>query len=157
MSVETLHMLSTISFIIAAIMLVLSAVFFIVYKIPRVIGDITGVEAKKNIERIRKQNEETGKKVYKPSPVNIARGKITDKLTISGQLVSKADNIVTYEGLPQIFTEQLNDSGETTVLDQDFKVANETTVLYPDPEQEAGSMFSIEFEISHTDSTEIIE
>jgi hypothetical protein len=157
MSVETLHMLSTISFIIAAIMLVLSAVFFIVYKIPRVIGDITGVEAKKNIERIRKQNEETGKKVYKPSPVNIARGKITDKLTISGQLVSKADNIVTYEGLPQIFTEQLNDSGETTVLDQDFKVANETTVLYPDPEQKAGSMFSIEFEISHTDSTEIIE
>src|SRR5690554_1352082 len=157
MSVETLHMLSTISFIIAAIMLVLSAVFFIVYKIPRVIGDITGVEAKKNIERIRKQNEETGKKVYKPSPVNIARGKITDKLTISGQLVSKADNIVTYEGLPQIFTEQLNDSGETTVLDQDFKVANETTVLYPDPEQMAGSMFSIEFEISHTDSTEIIE
>lgn len=157
MSVETLHMLSTISFIIAAIMLVLSAVFFIVYKIPRVIGDITGVEAKKNIERIRKQNEETGKKVYKPSPVNIARGKITDKLTISGQLVSKADNIVTYEGLPQIFTEQLNDSGETTVLDQDFKVANETTVLYPDPEQKAGSMFSIELEISHTDSTEIIE
>ena len=157
MSVETLHMLSTISFIIAAIMLVLSAVFFIVYKIPMVIGDITGVEAKKNIERIRKQNEETGKKVYKPSPVNIARGKITDKLTISGQLVSKADNIVTYEGLPQIFTEQLNDSGETTVLDQDFKVANETTVLYPDPEQEAGIMFSIEFEISHTDSTEIIE
>lgn len=157
MSVETLHMLSTISFIIAAIMLVLSAVFFIVYKIPRVIGDITGVEAKKNIERIRKQNEETGKKVYKPSPVNIARGKITDKLTISGQLVSKADNIMTYEGLPQIFTEQLNDSGETTVLDQDFKVANETTVLYPDPEQKAGSMFSIELEISHTDSTEIIE
>lgn len=157
MSLETLHMLSTISFIIAAIMLVLSAVFFIVYKIPRVIGDITGVEAKKNIERIRKQNEETGKKVYKPSTVNIARGKITDKLTISGQLGSKADNIVTYEGLPQIFTEQLNDSGETTVLDQDFKVANETTVLYPHPEQEADSMFSIELEISHTDSTEIIE
>ncbi len=102
------------------IMLVVSLVLFIALKIPNIVGDLSGRNAKKAIENIRKQNESTGVKGYKSSAVNIERGKLTDKISLSGN-IRRQENINGF-GMPteKIATVEL----ETTVLDND-----ETTVL----------------------------
>ena len=59
--------------ILAIIMFVVSAILFVYLRIPNVIGDLSGANARKAIERIRSQNETSGEKVYKPSVVNRER------------------------------------------------------------------------------------
>lgn len=72
--------------IASGILLVVSIVLFFLLDIPKVIGDLTGSNAKKGIENIRKQNEATGDKSYKSSSVNLKRGRITDKISNSGRV-----------------------------------------------------------------------
>ena len=72
--------------IASGILLVVSIVLFFMLDIPKVIGDLTGSNAKKGIESIRKQNEATGDKSYKSSSVNLKRGRITDKISNSGRV-----------------------------------------------------------------------
>ena len=109
------------------IMLAVSIALFFVFKIPKVIGDLTGRTARKAIEDIRRQNEESGDKTYKSSAVNLQRGKLTDKITKSGRLQKREDSPFG----TGVITEQLSGNhaamptNETTVL-----TANETTVLY---------------------------
>lgn len=74
----------------SGILLVLSIVLFFLLDIPKVIGDLTGSNAKKGIESIRKQNEATGDKSYKSSSVNLKRGRITDKISDSGRVEKPA-------------------------------------------------------------------
>lgn len=114
--------------ILAIIMFVVSLVLFFVLKIPAVIGDLSGATAKKAIENIRNQNEESGDKAYKSSAVNKERGKLTDKISPSGSLHSKpSDKLGFGMKTEKISTQRLDneEAGETTVLD----AANETTVL----------------------------
>lgn len=72
--------------IASGILLVVSAVLFFLLDIPKVIGDLTGSNAKKGIESIRKQNEASGDKSYKSSSVNLRRGRVTDKISNSGRV-----------------------------------------------------------------------
>ena len=76
--------------IASGILLVVSIVLFFMLDIPKVIGDLTGSNAKKGIEDIRKQNEATGDKSYKSSSVNLKRGRITDKISNSGRVEKPA-------------------------------------------------------------------
>ena len=146
--------------ILAGIMLVVSVCVFFRLKIPSVIGDLTGSNARKAIENIRKQNARAGEKMYRPSLVNQERGRITDKMSPSGRimnsLLSPSVNILETE---KISTQKLHaqagsdkaavqidngvsgnettilgqerDPNATTVLGNDHR-ANETTVLSQD-------------------------
>lgn len=87
MSIETLQTASTISYIAAGILLLVAVALFFLLDIKKVIGDLTGITAKRAIENIRQQNEQTGEKNYKSSSVNLARGKLTDKISQSGKLI----------------------------------------------------------------------
>lgn len=114
--------------VLTIIMFVVSLILFFVLKIPAVIGDLSGATARKAIENIRNQNEETGEKAYKSSSVNKERGKITDKISPSGNLHSKpSDKLGFGMRTEKISTQRLDneDAGETTVLGG----GNETTVL----------------------------
>ena len=64
--------------ILAGIMFAVSVLVFFLLKIPTVIGDLTGANARKAIENIRNQNESTGDKTYRSSQVNRERGKLTN-------------------------------------------------------------------------------
>ena len=77
---ETLSTISNISFVAAGICLVAAVVFFIRFKIPSVIGDLSGRNARKSIEQMRKFNEKSGSKAYKPSKTNAERGKLTETM-----------------------------------------------------------------------------
>ena len=127
MDVSSLQQISLISFIVAAVFLVLSLVLFFVLDIPKIIGDLSGATARKAIESIRQQNEDSGEKAYKPSPINAARGKLTDKISPSGNLLHKTNPLGVAVGTEKLAkNKQQSGENETTILNQS---GNETTVL----------------------------
>ena len=104
----------------------IAVILFFVLKIPKVVSDLTGRTARKAIENIRMQNEQTGDKSYQSSAVNLERGKITDKISQSGRLVARdATPFGTGVITEKISTMKLQPAGETDVL----AVAEETSVL----------------------------
>ena len=82
---QTLQTLSIISFAVAGVCLVLAVFFFVFFKIPTVIGDLSGRNARKSIARMRATNEKTGAKSYKESKTNVERGKLTDTIPDFGK------------------------------------------------------------------------
>lgn len=97
---EILSMISLISFVLAGVSAVLAVVFWFVFKIPAVIGDLSGRTARKSIEKMRVNNEKTGKKDFAPSKTNLKRGKVTELINepekesgkLAGMLSGKLDN-----------------------------------------------------------------
>ena len=77
---EILSLISLISYIIAGVAAVLAVFFWFFFKIPSVIGDLSGRTAKKSIARKRASNERSGGRGYQPSATNANRGKITETM-----------------------------------------------------------------------------
>lgn len=117
----------------SGLMLVTSVILFITLRIPHVIGDLTGANARKAIDSIRSQNEESGGKAYKPSAVNQARGKLTDKISRSGKLIRNPSTRIGGHETTKISTMKLHPedrpADETMVLSAE--PASETTLLQP--------------------------
>ena len=86
---QTLQTLSIISFAVAGVCLVLAIFFWFFFKIPTVIGDLSGRTARKSIAKMRAANEKTGAKSYKESKTNAERGKLTGTMPDSDKLDKK--------------------------------------------------------------------
>lgn len=175
MPIELLQTLSLISYVAAGLLLLISIALFFILDIRKVVGDISGVTARKAIENIRQQNEASGNKAYKPSPINAERGRLTDKITESGRLVPQFKSIGGSPGTEKIETFNLDSqanettvlnaiSGETTLLQPNEMSVSETTVLHTtaqelqiDEATDGQYDFLIEFEMGFTGSSEIIE
>lgn len=181
MSVELLQNLSLASYIIAAVLFLVSIALFFLLDVPKLYGDVSGQTAKKAIEAIRQQNEATGNKAYKPSFVNEKRGKLTEKITDSGvsevhtpgtQIGVGTEKLSQTQSNETTLLEEFSDASETTVLRETFS-ASETTVLaetlsvaepaLPIQEEQiiqptvVGNEFTIDVELSFAESLEIIE
>lgn len=162
--------------ILCGIMFVVSVLLFIMLKIPKIISDLTGATARKAIKNIRAQNEATGEKAYKVSAVNEARGRLTDKISPSGNVMNPAHLQMRSMDTSKIKTQDLHveDANQTTVLEQYNETtllsdegAGETTVLAA-PQQTCGetsvlspadvadATFCVEFEITYVHSNEVI-
>ena len=150
----------------------IAVILFFALKIPKVISDLTGRTAKKAIENIRMQNEQSGDKSYQSSAVNLERGKLTDKISPSGRLMTRGatpfgtgaitEKISTMElEQPAGETEVLSPSEETTVLGNS---AGETEVLAPAagetevlaPMDQPVQAFTVEYEITFIHTNEVI-
>ena len=83
---EILSLVSLISFALAAISLVVAVFIWFKFEIPAVISDLSGRTAKKSIQRLREDNEKSGKKIFKSSTTNIERGMLTDTMPDSEAL-----------------------------------------------------------------------
>lgn len=160
--------------VLCGIMLAVSIILFILLKIPKVISDLSGATARKAIKNIREQNEASGDKGYKVSAFNEARGKLTDKISPSGNVVQQYQAQMRGIDTTKISTQELqteytvnrtiSDSnnetsilnntgnGETTVLAEAGSFG-ETTVLSGTA---IDSVFVIEYEITFIHSDEII-
>ena len=132
---QTLQTLSIISFAVAGVCLVLAIFFWFFFKIPTVIGDLSGRTARKSIAKMRAANEKTGAKSYKESKTNAERGKLTGTMPDSGKLKQKT---VADDGKPEtgLLAENLADGLEseaTGVLDEATGILEgETTGLLVD-------------------------
>lgn len=137
--------------ILCGIMAIVSIALFFLLKIPRVIGDLTGSTARKAIEEIRQQNESSGHKTYKTSLVNQQRGKLTDKISPSGNLYPpETDPLGGAMATEKIGTEQLAHVSDDTELLSDIG-SEETSVLSD------ANAFVIEHEITFIHTNEIIK
>lgn len=94
-----LLIVSTVSFVLAGVFLVLAGLLWIKFGILNIIGDLSGRTAKKSIAKMRENNEKIGKKSFKPSFVNLGRGKLTDTMKGSEKL-NKSD-LKEYEEQPE--------------------------------------------------------
>lgn len=154
--------------ILCGIMLLVSLLIFIFLKIPKVISDLSGATARKAIKNIRKQNEASGDKSYKVSAFNEARGKLTEKISASGNLMQQQQSQFRGMGTTKIDTVELpayNASNETTVLGAEMdsqafertetweQPAGETTVLGANENVVA---FAVEYDITFIHTNEII-
>lgn len=129
MSVELLQTIALVAYILAGVLFVIAVVLFFILNVPKLYGDITGSIAKKAIENIRQQNESTGNKAYKPSPVNASRGKITEKISGSGELENKYNSVGVSVETERIDNYNLSANGNETTILLDNQPANETTIL----------------------------
>ena len=100
---DTLSIISLVSFIIAGGCLVLAVFFWFRFRIPKVIGDLSGRTARKSIAKMRASNEESGNKSFRPSVTNINRRNLTYTMPDSDKLKSQE-------------TDPLSDESETGVL-----------------------------------------
>ncbi len=151
---------------------VIAVILFFSLQIPKVVSDLTGRTAKKAIENIRSQNEQSGNKTYQSSSVNLKRGKLTDKISKSGRLMPRAatpfgTGVIT----EKISTMELvQPAGETDVLNpaEDAAAQNssagETDVLAPAagetellaPTEQPVQAFALEYEITFLHTSEVI-
>ena len=172
MTVETIQLLSLIAFITAGVLFLLAIALFFLFNVPKVFGEVSGSTARKAIESIRQQNEQTGNKAYRPSPVNAERGKITDRITPSGKLEHRIGNAGVSVGTAKLPTDELQAAAdETTILEVG---ADETTVLTADTgettvlnntqpfdasasQNTRGADITVEYEIGFSGSSELIE
>lgn len=167
--------------VLCGVMFVVSVLLFIFLKVPKLISDLSGRTAKKAIRNIREHNEATGDKYHKASAFNEARGKITDKISPSGQLQRQGHSMKFGVDTSKISTQEMeceelssettvllaNETnvleysvGETSVLTEDVSCA-ETSVLVPVATGAINgtmdSIFAIEYEITYIHTNEIIE
>ena len=164
MTYETYHLIFVVAAVLAGVFLVISAILFVVLKIPRVVGDLSGATAKKAIQSIREQNEQSGNKVYKSSKVNMERGKLTEKITPSGRLLhhhTGGFGAHTEKISTQMLQNQATQAGETEVLSTIPEEAalmnagmNETTVLTQNMVMQP--FFEIEQDITFIHTEELI-
>ena len=119
---DILSIVSLVSFIIAGISLVVAVFLWINFKIPTVIGDLTGRTARKSIAKMRASNEASGSKSYRPSTTNVNRGKLTDTMPDSVKLNQQVT-------APAPF-----DKGQTGILDENKASGNsaESTAMLDD-------------------------
>lgn len=148
--------------VMAGIMLIVSVLLFIFLKIPTVIGDLTGSNARKAIADIRSQNEN--------SRDDSTSAMVTEKISIWKLPHKQSDEMVVLD-----MAEKKNvpdtGGGETTVLGtggEETMVLStgggETTVLSTDSEettvlngqQEAQPVFNVEYEITFIHTNEVI-
>lgn len=153
MTYEAYHTIFLWAGVLAIIFAVLSVVLFIVLKIPKVIGDLSGATARKAIADIRDQNIRTGDKRHKTSAVNLERGRITDRITESGNIQRVGENVNTGIMTQKIDTPasvEMQKNSETTILP--VQGYSETEVL---KENMVDADFVIEEEICfiHTNET----
>lgn len=80
MRADTLSLISLICFIAAGSCLILAIFLWVKFRILQIINDLSGRSAKKSIIQMRAANEKNGAKAYRPSQINVKRGKITDTI-----------------------------------------------------------------------------
>ena len=122
---DTLSIISLVSFIVAGICFALAVFFWFSFRIPKVIGDLSGRTARRSIAKMRASNEESGNKSFRPSANNINKGNLTVPMSDSDKLKSQE-------------TDPLSDESEIDVLGE-FKVSGRSaglTVALDDSETE---------------------
>lgn len=158
---ETLQLLSVISFAIAGLSLVLTVFFWFFFKIPIVIGDLSGRTAKKSIEKMRAANERAGLKSYKESRTNAERGRLTGTIPgihnkpvspNGGEPETRLLNENKAEGVESQATVVL-ESGTTGLLVDENATAPLDSVYRPAPVRTGGKKIEIieEIMLIHTD------
>lgn len=147
---ETLQLLSIISFAVGAVCLGLAIFLWFFFKIPNVIGDLSGRNARKSIARMREANEKSGSKSYKESKENAERGKLTG--TMPGIRKKKTDSLDDNKLETGLLNENKAEGFESEATGV---LKSETTGLFVDDEVTAPLNVSAQKPKTKTDSKKL--
>ena len=121
---ELLVKISYIAFAGAAACLILAIILFIKFKIPMVIGDLSGKNAQKAIQQMRETNSRKGNQSFKPGKKNEERGKLTEKIT------HKKKEYVTEAIRPETgLLKETMAASQETANETELLASEETTIL----------------------------
>lgn len=84
MSVEVLQIITLIFFVLSAALFIISICLFFAFNIPGIVGNLTGITAKRAIENIEAKNENADKNRMTYS--RLIRSKSTEKISGSGNI-----------------------------------------------------------------------
>lgn len=135
---ETLSTFSIISFVAAGVFLVAAIVIFILFKIPLVIGDLTGKTAQKSIARLRAENEKSGKKSHQPSSVNKERGEKTKPIPTQESIGSESTTVLPDDDVTEALRSTESFDNVTDVLPTNDNYDATTELLF-DLEEEGAT------------------
>lgn len=148
MGIETLQILSTVVFVLSIVFLIVAIILFIVFDIPRLFREITGIAANQGIKKYNFKTPKGESGELKSGKKKINMSKI---MTTSGNL-KELDSSQTYTSFK---TEKLKpDISETVLLTS--AISNNNTEEYL-MVVDANKKFSVIKELGYTNSTEIIE
>lgn len=97
---DILSLVSNISYILAIVFLLLSIIFWIIFKIPSVIGDLSGRNARKSIEKLLINNEKIDTKKC------LSNGEKSEK-TMYGNTNSRKNGILA-KGTDTLFLQEVS-------------------------------------------------
>lgn len=80
MSANAWLIIGIVGFSLSGVALITAVILFIRLNIPAIIGDLTGRTVAREIKAIRNTNASGGDKRFRPSAVNLERGKLTEKV-----------------------------------------------------------------------------
>lgn len=122
---ELLVKISYIAFTGAAACLILAVILFMKFKIPMVIGDLSGKNAQKAIQQMREINSPKGNLSFQPGKKNEERGKLTEKIT------HKKKEHVTESIRPEtgLLKETMMDLQESSSNETELLMNEETVIL----------------------------
>ena len=147
MSIELMHTIAIVAYILAGVMLAVSVALYFLMDIRRAVGDISGSTARKAIENIRRQNEAGGAKTYKANKRNAALNITTDKIPQSAKRENWMQQSSEFIGTQKLDVTELEpQSAETTILNESSEAdmpepqSSETTILSP---QELGNFADV--------------
>lgn len=83
---SVLKTVSIVLFVLASVCFVIGIITFIVFKIPSVIGDLSGRSARKSIEQMREANEKGSEKSHRPRSRSADRGTVAKQMEKSKKL-----------------------------------------------------------------------
>lgn len=167
MTYETYHLIFVTAAALAGAFFAAACILFVVLKIPRVAGDLSGTTARKAIRSIREQTEQSekyrGSAESRESMSRQAAGSRTGKAAVSGRLHSRHTSGLTRtekiamhrmqgQGVKQ--QEVKEQVGITEVL-QPLTGGDETTVLTENMAEPP--LFEIEQDITYIHTEETVE
>lgn len=121
---QTYNLISIVAFSLAGVGLIVSVILWFKFGIWGIIGDLSGRTAKKSIEQMRAENEKSGIKGYRPSPIALERGGITEAVELI-----QSSNTATEKLDPEENATEVLADGTEVLIDGTEVLANETDVL----------------------------
>lgn len=121
---QTYNIISIVAFSLAGVGLIVSVILWFKFGIWGIIGDLSGRTAKKSIEQMRAENEKSGIKSYRPSPIALDRGGLTEAVELI-----KSSNTATEKLDPEENVTELLADGTEVLVDGTEVLVNETEVL----------------------------
>ena len=156
MTYETYRIIFIAGAVACGVMLAVSVLLFFLLKVPHLIGDLSGSTARKTIRGIREKNASTGDKVFRSSPVNAARGRLTDRMTLSGRIIQRSPTpygpgaVTSKISTQELLQEQQAADATTLLAENQMPQEGETTLLSEPP------AIAVEFDITFVHTQERI-
>jgi len=164
---DHLFIISQIAFVLSAIFLVISIVLWFYYKIPMIVGYLTGSTAKKSMESVRENNAQAGQKALKVNMTTnksrrltekISAEKATEKLDATEKLQqdTKSPGEMNRANEAQMGGTMLLERNMSNVSGLDNELAGETTLLSAGRADGVSSVSDATELLSAGDATELL-